>query len=997
MAVLLPKAAPASHSVALNTNDPQFFMDVLLHPDLNLARFQSKFNKVRQAIERDDFKSADLKKLLPTPYYRAKLDDASRLLVRFVRHEGRTVCLALEIIAHHAYDKSRFLRGATLDEADIAAATPAQVADEAEPLRYLHPARPEFHLLDKPISFDDVQEAVYRLPPPLILVGSAGSGKTALTLAKLRHAEGEVLYVTQSPWLAQSARGIYESHGYENPAQNAQFLSYREFLETLRVPPGREVTFAAFRTWFERHRQHYRFTDSHPCFEEFRGVIGSQPEGVLTREAYLALGPRQSIFEPAQREAVYTLFGKYREWLASNGLFDSNLVAHEWQALATPLYDFIVIDEVQDLTNAQLALVLRTLKSGQSGQGQFMLCGDSNQIVHPNFFSWSAVKSLFWRDPQLAERQNLSVLSVNYRNTRDVTQVANALLKIKHARFGSIDRESNHLVRAAADLAGEVRLLPDKDNVKRELDARTRASTQFAVLVLRDEDKAEARAVFRTPLVFSVHEAKGLEYPGIILYRFVSAQRQAYAEICEGVSAADLDKDELDYRRAKDKHDRSLELWKFYVNALYVAITRAVERLYLVESDLNHPLLQLLSLKDSGERVDVAAAASSREDWEREAHRLEQQGKQEQADAIRQNVLRTKPVPWSVWNREWLANITERAYDPKEISTKPRQQLLDMALWHSLDSHLQALSQEVRWPVANQLLARVPEGSVSRAREALANRHTKPYEKKNLKEILQQCDLYGVDHRTVLDATPLMLAAQAGNLPLVQALIERGADLSRRDLFGHTAQHYALARAAGDSAYASGPFGAIWECVAAPFIDVQVEGRLVRLHQHQGEYLPLQLMLAGLKTLASDLYHRVREGSGASRPAHQIMRLTGFDAAYLMRNIEAFPDAVWREDRRKRTYFNAVLARAEVSSDYRPARRLWQRLQNGHYLPNPALQLRVLDDDGQEQWQPVYEALALPAIERGNGRGFGRLGGSYRLMLEWAQIPAQPMPPTLAW
>jgi len=29
---------------------------------------------------------------------------------------------------------------------------------------------------------------------------------------------GGVLYVTQSPWLAQSARDLYAAHGYENTA-----------------------------------------------------------------------------------------------------------------------------------------------------------------------------------------------------------------------------------------------------------------------------------------------------------------------------------------------------------------------------------------------------------------------------------------------------------------------------------------------------------------------------------------------------------------------------------------------------------------------------------------------------------------------------------------------------------------------------------------------------------------------------------------------------------
>ena len=46
----------------------------------------------------------------------------------------------------------------------------------------------------------------------------------------------------------------------------------------------------------------------------------------------------------------------------------------------------------------------------------------------------------------------------------------------------------------------------------RTLDANSQASVRHAVIVLRDEDKAAAREWFRTPLIFSVHEAKGLEF-----------------------------------------------------------------------------------------------------------------------------------------------------------------------------------------------------------------------------------------------------------------------------------------------------------------------------------------------------------------------------------------------------------------------------------------------------------------------------------------------------
>ena len=47
-----------------------------------------------------------------------------------------------------------------------------------------------------------------------------------------------------------------------------------------------------------------------------------------------------------------------------------------------PRYDYIVVDEVQDITNIQLKCILQSLKH----KNHFILTGDSNQIVHPNFF-----------------------------------------------------------------------------------------------------------------------------------------------------------------------------------------------------------------------------------------------------------------------------------------------------------------------------------------------------------------------------------------------------------------------------------------------------------------------------------------------------------------------------------------------------------------------------------------------------------------------------------
>jgi hypothetical protein len=281
-----------------------FAMRLLTHHHLDTHRVRTQFFKLQQAVTRNDFKSPNLKKLNPTPYWRFKLDQTNRLLVQFAHHGGETVCLALEVIHNHDYANSRFLRGASLqwDQIDLDDASPPSTSDlneQAPVLRYLHPERSEVHVLDKVLSFDDTQQAVYDTPAPLVLVGSAGSGKTALTLEKLRQARGRVLYVTQSAFLAQSAQGIYFAHGFEAEGQEPEFLSYREFIETLHVPTGRELNFAAFTSWYERHRSAAKQAtgglDAHALFEEFRGVISSRADGVLTREAYLALGVRQSL------------------------------------------------------------------------------------------------------------------------------------------------------------------------------------------------------------------------------------------------------------------------------------------------------------------------------------------------------------------------------------------------------------------------------------------------------------------------------------------------------------------------------------------------------------------------------------------------------------------------------------------------------------------------------------------------------------------------------
>jgi hypothetical protein len=911
-------------------------MKILTYANLDTSRVGDAYAKVRDALARGDFRAAQVKKLVHGhgKFYRARLNDADRLIFTLVRHQDETCLLLLEVVLNHDYAHSRFLRGAQIDEARIQDCSLAEAEAEAIPLRYLHPQRSEIHLLDKPISFDDAQETIYRTPVPLIVVGSAGSGKTVLTLEKLKHAEGEVLYVTHSAYLARNARELYYAHGFQHPGQEAVFLSYREFIESIRVPAGREASWRDFFAWFARMRQAFRGLTAHQVFEEIRGVITAHSQGVLTRQAYLDLGVRQSIFAPDQRDQVYDLFEKYRSWLKEAGLYDLNLVAHAWLEQAAARYDFVVIDEVQDLTPVQLALVLKTLKR----PGHFLLCGDSNQIVHPNFFSWSQVKSLFWRDPALAERQRLALLAANFRNSREATRVANQLLKIKHCRFGSIDRESNYLVEAVGGEAGRVELVADQgpagEAAKRELDRASSQSARFAVLVMRDEDKAAARQYFSTPLLFSIHEAKGLEYENIVLYRFVSAHRQEFAAIVEGVRPQDLEVDSLEFRRAKDKGDKSLEIYKFYVNALYVALTRATANLYLIEADVDHELFTLLGLKSKAQ-AQVEVQKSSLEEWQKEAARLELQGKQEQAEAIRRDILRQAPVPWPVFDQARVTELLDKVFRARVPGGKQRQQLLEVAACHDEPALAYWLEREDHYG---------PAKNFAQQRVHLSRKHHAAFHARNFRDLLRQTERHGIDHRLPMNLTPLMAAAAAGNVPLVEALLERGADRDARDHFGCNALHWAMREAFRDAAFARGPFAALYELLAPASVDVNNGQRLVRIDRHQSEYILFQTCWALFK---SRFTHVQRHPYGA------------FESQAILTAWAHLPANVVPPERNRRQHINNVFARNEVARDYAYNRALFKRVAQGWYQFNPVLAVR----SGQEEtWIPIFLALNLPFI-----------------------------------
>jgi hypothetical protein len=218
---------------------------------------------------------------------------------------------------------------------------------------------------------------------------------------------------------------------------------------------------------------------------------------------------------------------------------------------------------------------------------------------------------------------------------------------------------------------------------------------------------------------------------------------------------------------------------------------------------------------------------------------------------------------------------------------------------------------------------------------------------------------YGLEHRNIMSMTPLMMAACVGNVALAEALVGRGARIDAVDLFGRYPLHFALRSAFRDGAFAEQKLGALFDLLCPSAFELEVDGRLVRLSREQGEFFVLASMMA----LFHDLYGKTGYRAG------------GFSASVLDEKVLArFPRSVLPEERRKRTYWNGVLARGEVGAGYRPARKLWRRERHGNYVPSEDARFRAVDDRGQETVRSVHERMRIRLFDEHARKMFGRLG-----------------------
>jgi tetratricopeptide (TPR) repeat protein len=667
---------------------------LLALPDRERRRLREKLDFLETGFWDAGVRVKKLKGTAARVVFEARMDRGDRLLFTLGSHRGRTAIYVWGISRHDAVpaaaarivplnapfldfeplereDRSELvidtLPRAWLSQEDVEQKVPEDygpqkwlVLDEGEWQRLLSSPDPDG--FEAFLFLTREQEDLLRAKPPVLLSGTAGSGKTTLAVYYLVRGAGggsHRLFLTYNPLLRGLAERIYNGLVFRQgdvPAGAApRFMVFRDLLREIthgvseRFPAESEVGLVEFTQIFNDHPSHRGF-DPELVWEEIRSIVkgskmplnpprlarlaarfaarqmswrereelgeyllgiqnltiarpaeafiarksslggyqgflrsvatgdaesarecdavlqellrlvaGSEADftsPLLSAEEYFALGRKRAPSFIYDRREIYRIAEYYQERLGRSGRWDEiDLTKAALQLLDDAReefsWDLVICDEVQDLTDVQIALLFRLAANPQS----IVLTGDPRQIINPSGFRWEEVKNKLY-DRGLPVPP-IHRLSLNFRCVGSIVRFSNALLDLKAALVGLSDAE----MREEWKFNGRPPLLLAGID-EREALAHLEFRGAGQVILTRNADERDRlKAALGTELIFTIAEAKGLEFETVLVWRFC-ADEQA-SRLWKGIAAGHaVEQSRVPHLR----HELAL---------LYVAVTRA--------------------------------------------------------------------------------------------------------------------------------------------------------------------------------------------------------------------------------------------------------------------------------------------------------------------------------------------------------------------------------------------------------------------------------------
>lgn len=450
---------------------------------------------------------------------------------------------------------------------------------------------------------DDEQASVAKMRGPVVLKGSAGSGKTTIALYRLmgwknHRPQTQSLYLTYSEKLKNNSKDLYASLSCQS--SGVEFQTIEEFLLSFVVNRKEIIDFNDFKTIINEDLKNRRNktidkTTNEQLWEEFRGVLKGcvylsiVGKPFLEESEYLNLRSvnlteEDSLFSIDQRKDIYHFFELYQRELGKLDKWDDlDLAYNALKSNKFSKYDQVIVDEIQDIPSLHLQAILKCV---EDPQGLF-LTGDANQAIHPSRFLWSRLNDQIYNylgrgKTKLNYRNKEQVIHLNYRCSLEVLELLNNLslwrsdvLEEEKLKLENIFQSNQPLIYVDS-------------NINKSLYDLSEMAVSIMIIVPNEEIKKNVMesesGIFKNLKinVFTIHESKGLECEYVILYAFFE-EYKIYSELKQ---------------RGQHFLKRNLHQIRYVTNLFNVACSRARKSIVFLDTVLPEwkPLSSVKSL-----------------------------------------------------------------------------------------------------------------------------------------------------------------------------------------------------------------------------------------------------------------------------------------------------------------------------------------------------------------------------------------------------------------
>ncbi|MGL4652687.1 ankyrin repeat domain-containing protein [Cetobacterium sp.] len=599
---------------------------------------------------------------------------------------------------------------------------------------------------------------------PLIINGGAGSGKTAILFNKMLNLLSEnklskdskinLGYFCLNIKLKENIEEIMKQVIGKNT--DIKFYSVTEYLlDNLGTNENNLITYKNFQSFFSAYsKKVFKGKKSEikveQAYSEINGIIkgmmfNQSPDNwkrnltneLITLDEYQSLPEEYSIYDSTKRNDIYKIAIAYQNYLKTNKKLDLNDLSRIMidNISEDKKLDYIFIDEVQDLTEVQIFMINSLCKDFNN----VFFAGDIHQVVTMNHFNVNRLSQLHNKNGK-----NIKFLVKNYRSRQKIIEVSNKVKELRKKYIGSQKMEYEQLEEHISE-GGKFNI--EKVNI--HLLEKVSLDADFIILVSNDKQKIELLKLLKLKdnfldMIFTVEEAKGLEFESVICYNLISSNLNEWDIILSN--------------NAKKNQN-----YRYFFNLLYVGITRAKSNIIFMEEEVeNNPLLKEFQEILTATQVSDSIKVSSSEEWKKRANELEKFGKIKEAEYSRKKSLQIN---------------TEK---PKIYNTKNSDSFFDSLVknnYHKTRKFLQNGFNPnyvfVKFKFTIPLIFASQNGHI---------------------EIVKLLLEYGADTNIQTDtgATALGFASQNGHIEIVKLLLEYGADTNIQTDTGATALGFAL-------------------------------------------------------------------------------------------------------------------------------------------------------------------------------------------------------------